>query len=310
MNPTARYQRELATTIARLTPRDGDVPTAISGLFLSRNTTPTPPRPTALRPCFALVVQGARRLTLGAQHLDYGAGAYLVVSTELPVVSRTMKASAGAPLLGLGMTLQSQSIRELLNRIELPPAVATGGPRCVAVHAASEELLEATLRLLRLLERPGDIPALAPLLEQEILYRLLTGPEGAQLLRAMMIDSHSQRIARVLLWLRENYAQPLHMEELAGHAGMSVSSLHQHFKTATAMTPLQYQKQLRLHEARRLMLLEDLDAATAGYQVGYQSPSQFSREYRRLYSLSPRRDVEQLKREPAPARAGRSLPAR
>jgi transcriptional regulator GlxA family with amidase domain len=148
------------------------------------------------------------------------------------------------------------------------------------------------LRLLQLLDRPEDIPAIAPLIEQEILYRLLKGPHGPTLLRLAAIDSPGNKITRAVAWLRQNYTCQLRIEELAGHVGMSVSSLHHHFSAITAMTPMHYQKRLRLHEARRLMLVERLDVGTAGYRVGYQSPSQFSREYSRLYGLSPSRDLD------------------
>jgi AraC-like DNA-binding protein len=174
-------------------------------------------------------------------------------------------------------------------------AAAADGTRGVAVHTAPPELLDATRRLLSLLDTPKDIPAMAPLIEQEILYRLLTGPYGPTLLRIAAIDSPSNKIAKAIAWLRQNYRHQLRIEELAGHVGMSVSSLHHHFSAVTAMTPMQYQKRLRLHEARRLMLVERLDVGSAGYRVGYQSPSQFSREYSRLYGLSPLRDVESVR---------------
>jgi transcriptional regulator GlxA family with amidase domain len=151
------------------------------------------------------------------------------------------------------------------------------------------------LRLLRLLDRPQDVAAMAPLIEQEILYRLLSGPHGARLMHVAMAEGQGQRIARAVAWLRERFDQPLRIEILAEHVGMSESSLHHHFKAVTNMTPMQYQKQLRLHEARRLMLSEGLDVGAAGFNVGYHSPSQFSREYRRLYGLSPARDIEALR---------------
>jgi AraC-like DNA-binding protein len=299
MTSTTRSYRELATIIARFATREGEVPTAISGLFLSRRTSLTQPLHTTQSPCFALVAQGARSLTIAEQIFEYGVGDYLVVALDIPVISRTMRASVDAPLLGFGLTLNSQTLRELVARIDITPPEPRGGARCVAVHTASPDVLDATLRLLRLLDRPEDIPAMAPLIEQELLYRLLTGPFGPRLLQLAMTESQSCRIAKAIAWLRVNFAQPLRVDELAERVGMSVSSLHHHFKASTAVTPMQYQKQLRLHEARRLMLLEDFDAGTAGYQVGYQSPSQFSREYRRLYGLSPRRDVERLKGSPA-----------
>jgi AraC-like DNA-binding protein len=243
-----------------------------------------------------LVAQGAKSLTLGDEVFDYGVGDYLVVSLDLPVVSRVTRATTKNPHLGLGMAIDNARLREVLERVSVPSAAAAVyATRGVAVHTAPPELLGAALRLLRLLGTPKDIPAMAPLIEQEILYRLLTGPYGQTLLRIAAMDSPSNKIAKAAAWLRQNYTYQLRIEELAGHVGMSVSSLHHHFSAVTAMTPMQYQKRLRLHEARRLMLVERLDVGSAGYRVGYQSPSQFSREYSRLYGLSPLHDVESVR---------------
>jgi len=190
------------------------------------------------------------------------------------------------------MKIEADRLKAIMCRVSLETsAIAPDEMRGVAVNTAPAELLDASVRLLRLLARPHDIPAMAPLIEQEILYRLLTGPFGPRLVQIAMTESPSNKIARAIAWLRENFTRPLRVEELSECVGMSVSSLHHHFKAVTAMTPMQYQKQLRLQEARRLMLIERLDVGTAGYSVGYQSPSQFSREYSRLYGLSPLRDV-------------------
>lgn len=287
--PHDPYQ-EMASIITRFTTHDEERPTAIGNLFFSRRSSTTQFVHTAQWPCFALVVQGAKSLTLGPHVHHYGVGDYLVVSLDLPVVSRVTEASIEAPNLGLGMRIEPERLKELLGRIgKVRPAVAP--ERAVAVNKAPSDLLDAVLRLLRLLDRPEDIVAMAPLIEQEILYRVATGPFGPSLLQIAMIETPSNRIAQAVAWLRQNFTRPLRIEELAGHAGMSVSSLHHHFKAVTAMTPMQYQKQLRLHEARRLMLTERLDVGSAGYSVGYQSPSQFSREYSRLYGLPPLRDV-------------------
>jgi AraC-like DNA-binding protein len=283
----------MASIIARFTARDEERPTAIGNLFFSRRTSPTHACVhTSQWPCFALVVQGAKSLTLRSDVYRYGVGDYLVVSLDLPVVSRVTEGSTEAPNLGLGMRIEPDRLKELLGRVSLvrPPATSNH-LRAVAVNQAPPELLDAVLRLLRLLDRPEDIVAMAPLIEQEILYRVLTGPFGPSLLQIAMIETPTNKIAQAVAWLRQNFTQPLRIEELAGRVGMSVSSLHHHFKAVTAMTPMQYQKQLRLHEARRLMLVERLDVGTAGYSVGYQSPSQFSREYSRLYGRSPLRDV-------------------
>jgi AraC-like DNA-binding protein len=283
---------ELAAIIARFAVAEGPYTTGIGSLFFSRYAAPTPHNHTAQWPCFALVVQGAKSLELGAEMYRYGVGDYLVVSLDLPVASRVTEASAARPYLGLGMAIDPERLKEVLARVSPSRAtVSPGETRGVAVNVAPPELLDATLRLLRLLDRPQDIAAMAPLLEQEILYRLLTGPFGPRLLQIATAETPSNRVALAIAWLRENFMRPLRIEDLAEQVGMSVSSLHHHFKAVTAMTPMQFQKQLRLHEARRLMFVEHMDVGTAGYSVGYQSPSQFSREYSRLYGQSPLRDV-------------------
>jgi AraC-like DNA-binding protein len=282
----------MASIIARYATADTEYATRIDGLYFNRRSSPTQPVHTAQWPCFALVIQGAKSVTLGEEVYRYGVGDYLVVSLDLPVASRVTEASREAPHLGLGMAIDPDRLKEAMGRIDLSrSAQATDAMRGVAVNKAPPELIDASLRLLRLLDRPDDIPVMAPLIGQEILYRLLTGPCGPRLMQIATTETPGNTIARAVAWLRENFMQPLRIEELAGRVGMSASSLHRHFKAITAMTPMQYQKQLRLHEARRLMLVERMDVGTAGYAVGYQSPSQFSREYSRLYGTSPLRDV-------------------
>ncbi|GGB96342.1 AraC family transcriptional regulator [Oxalicibacterium flavum] len=289
------YQ-EMADIIARYANEDGECATAIGSLFFKRSSQPTRVVHSAQWPCFALIVQGEKRVTLGSEVFAYGVGDYLMVSMDLPVESCISVASEAEPHLGLGMAIDNERLGELLKRIHIPRSAMSGtGLRGISVHAASMELIDAVLRLLRLLDRPEDIPAMAPLIEQEILYRLLIGPYGAKLLNVAMKDSQGNRIARAAAWLRDNFDQPLRINELAERLNMSVSSLHHQFKQVTAMTPMQYQKRLRLHEARRLMLVDRLDVGTAGHRVGYESPSQFSREYARLYGQSPLRDIESMR---------------
>ena len=290
--------RELAALIARYATEDGDIGTPIDGLFIGRRSAPTEPFHKGQHACFALVAQGAKSVTVGSETHHYGVGSCIVISLDLPVISCVTEASPEVPQLGMGMLINGDRLREVIARLPVPhPAFATAPMRGVGVNQAPPELLDAVLRLLRLLDTPADIPAMAPLIEQEILYRLLTGPDGPRLLNIARADTPGNRIARAVAWLREHYARPLRIEDLAGDCGMSVSSLHHHFKAVTALTPVQYQKQLRLHEARRLMLVEACDAGTAGHRVGYLSPSQFSREYSRVYGLSPLRDIEAA-REP------------
>ena len=289
---------ELATLIARHAAEDGQSPTAIETLFFGRRSSPTQPLHAAQQPCFALVAQGEKSITVGEHTMRYGVGDFLLVALDVPVVSRVTLASAERPHLGVGVMIDTSKLVDLMGRVSAPPsALASGADRglSVTVHRAGEALLDAVLRLVRLLDTPDAIPALAPLIEQEILYHLLTGPCGAQLMQIAQADTPGNKVATAINWLRANFREPLMVETLAGQANMSASSLHQHFKTATGMTPMQYQKQLRLHEARRLMVLESLDVGSAGYRVGYQSPSHFSRDYSRMYGLPPQRDVERLR---------------
>jgi AraC-like DNA-binding protein len=287
---------EITSIIARFASKDGNSATPIENLHVYRGSCPTLPLHAAYRPGFSLIVQGAKRLMLGSDVYVYGAGEYVLTSLDLPVASHVIEASSDTPYLCFTLLIDNERLLELLSRTSISqPALMSVGMRGLAVNVASPELLDASTRLLRLLERPEDIPAMAPLIEQEILYRLLTGPDGPRLMHIARAESQSNKVARAVDWIRLNFVQPLRIEELAERVNMSVSSLHHHFKAVTAMTPMQYQKQLRLQEARRLMLTERVDVGTAGYRVGYQSPSQFSREYSRLYGLPPLRDIEAMR---------------
>ncbi|UAL11977.1 AraC family transcriptional regulator [Caulobacter segnis] len=291
---TADAYAEIASLVARYA--DDERPeSAIEGLYLTRRCSPSGRLHVDQRPSFWLVAGGRKCLTVGDEELHYGVGDCLLVAVDLPATARILQASDADPHLCVGVMINPARLAELIGRLPEQISAAPAGVRGVAVNPASPELLDATLRLLRLLERPRDVAAMAPLIEQEILYRLLSGPQGARLLHIAGTEGQGRRVTRAVAWLREHFAQPLRIEALAEHVGMSESSLHHHFKAVTNMTPMQYQKQLRLYEARRLMLAEGLDVGAAGFSVGYQSPSQFSREYRRLYGLSPARDVEALR---------------
>ncbi|WP_117192582.1 AraC family transcriptional regulator [Rhizobium terrae] len=292
--PFNRYQ-EIASIAARFAPDEGEFQTGIEGLAISRRSTPSAPCHGSYRPCFAMVIQGQKCVQLGSDTINYGPGSYLLTSLDLPVTWRVVEASPESPHFCVTLAINSEKLLDLLNRIDMRKPVMTGiAQRGIVVNDATPELFDAALRFFRLLDNPNDIAAMAPLIEQELLYRILTGPAGDQLISIAIADSHGNRISRAIAWLRENFARTLRIEDLAEHVNMSVSSFHHHFKAITAMTPVQYQKQLRLHEARRLMLFERLDAGMAGHRVGYQSQSQFSREYSRLYGMSPARDVETL----------------
>ncbi len=287
---------EMTSIIARYARKDGDSETAIENLHVFKGSCPTRLQHMAYKPGFSLVLQGSKRLMVGSDVHVYGAGQYVLTSLDLPVASHVTQATADIPYLCFTLFIDSEKLSDLLSKTRIqrvPPS--PDDARGLVVKTAPPELLDASTRLLRLLDNPQDIPAMAPLIEQEISYRLLSGPDGPRLLDMTLAESQSHKVARAVAWLRTNFVQPLRIEDLADHVSMSASSLHHHFKAVTAMTPMQYQKQLRLHEARRLLLTEHVDVATAGYRVGYQSPSQFSREYSRLYGLPPLKDIEAMR---------------
>ncbi len=233
---------------------------------------------------------------VGEDALRYDSSRFLLGTVELPVVSYIAEAMPNRPYLSLQLELDSAQIGALLAQTDLPIAPAPPAPvRGLSVGCVDAPLLEATIRLLRLLERPQHLAALAPLAVQEMLYLLLVGEQGAKLRRIATQSGETQGIVAAIRWLKDNYAQPCRIEEIARRAHLSRSGFHQQFKAVTAMSPLQYQKQLRLQEARRLMLSEEADATTASLRVGYESASQFSREYRRLFGQSPRRDIARLR---------------
>lgn len=283
----------LASHIARFAETEGSHDTAIPGLRFHRISLPNEPTYCFYEPALTIVAQGTKQVLLGEDTLEYDPANYLVTSVDLPVVCQVVSATPGIPFLCLTVALDVRRIGDLMS--ELAPSPSSPAGRGMSVGRLSAPLFDAVLRLVGLLDTPKDIPILAPVIEREILYRLLTGEQGQRLRHIAATGSRTQQIARAIDWLKENYAEPLRIEKLAGIAHMSASSLHHHFKTITAMSPLQYQKQLRLQEARRLMLTESVDAASAGHQVGYESPSQFSREYRRLYGAPPLRDIAQLR---------------
>ncbi|WP_341476952.1 AraC family transcriptional regulator [Sphingomonas oleivorans] len=262
-------------------------------LSLIRASQPTEPRATVYEPALCIVAQGRKRAMLGATIFDYDPAKYLVVSVDLPIVGQVVEASEAEPFLCFRLELDVPALAALL--LEMPRDAGSGDSAGLAVNAITPDLLDPVIRLMRLLERPADIPILAPLAEREILYRLLLCEQGALLRQIALADSRLSQINRAIGWIKRNYAAPFRIETVAREANMSPSSLHHHFKAVTAMSPLQYQKQVRLQEARRLILAERADAATAGFAVGYESPSQFSREYRRLFGAPPVRDAARLR---------------
>ena len=286
----------LAALIERLTGSDGAHSTAIEGLTLYRFSRLGQPFHGVYQPSLCLIGQGRKVVLLGPERFGYDAAHYLLTSVDLPVESHIIEATPRVPYLSLQLDIEPAQIGALLAGGELPNAPAKLAPaRGLSVGEVDAPLLDASLRLLRLLEQPQHIGALAPGIVHEICYRLLAGPQNARLRHIAATSNHGQGVGAALDWIKTNYAEPFCIEEIARRAHMSRSGFHQHFKAVTAMTPLQYQKKLRLQEARRLMLSEHTDAASACYRVGYESASQFSREYRRMFGEAPRRDIARLR---------------
>lgn len=292
-NPTVPLA-ELQTLLARHA--RPDMTTAIDGVLIAKVEKQTTPSTSMSGTVLALIAQGAKRLALGDCIYEYRAGQYLVASVDLPLTGHFTEASPQLPALGFGLTLESAAIAELLLAAEpgvIPRAIGHT-PRGIAVSDASEELLDAVIRLLRLLDRPQDIRTLAPLIKQEILWRLITGDQGAIVRQLGLADSNLTYIAGAVRWIRDHYMQPFHVDDLARMAGMSTSAFYRHFQAVTAMSPIQFQKQIRLQEARLLLATHPTDVTSVAYRVGYSSPSQFSREYRRQFEVSPSQDAAHL----------------
>jgi AraC-like DNA-binding protein len=286
---------ELARKIAAHIHVDGKEATGVPGLSLYRKSAPTECTSAAYEPELIVFVQGEKRINLGGTTYVCDRSTFLLTSIDLPVVSQVTKASREEPILALLLKLEMPTVREILSQEEFQVPEAVSGARGMAVGETSIELLDACSRLLDLLDAPQDIPFLSNLIQREVIYRLLRGPQGKHLRAIATLGEQSNRTAKAVAWLRENYVKPLRVEELASIAQMGVSTLHHHFRSLTAMSPLQYQKQLRLHTARLRMLMGGLDAASAAFEVGYESPSQFSREYSRFFGQPPMRDIKARK---------------
>ena len=288
-------QQELSARVARLAPFDGTHQSALPWLALIRASVPTVCMPTVYQPCLAIVVQGRKRAVLNGEVFHYDALNYLVVSVTLPAMGQVLEASAERPYLCLRLNLDLEEIARLLLELgEHGPSLAAAD-RGLFVARMDEVLLDTVLRMVKLLDTPEDTAVLGPLVQREIYYRMLRGELAHRLVDLAQGEGGTHRIVRAIEWLKQRYAAPLRIEELAGAVHMSASALHHRFKAVTAMSPLQYQKHLRLHEARRLMFADGIDCATAGHRVGYESPSQFSREYRRLFGAPPRAEIARLR---------------
>ena len=288
----------LNASIARWTEKGEQHTTAIPGLSLFRREEPTGPISGLYDPSICMVTQGAKRVQLGEDSYVYDPQHYLITAVHLPTVVQVVEASPTKPYLGLRLKFDHREVSQLMADSNLPAPRTQQSTRGMAIGEVTLPLLAAFQRLLDLLDDQEDIPILAPNIQREIIYRLLVGDQGARLRQIASTGSQSQQIARAIDWLKGNFTRSLRIEDLAAQARMSASTFHHHFRSMTALSPLQYQKQLRLHEARRLMLGEHQDAATAAFNVGYESPSQFSREYNRFFGAPPLRDISKLRQTP------------
>ena len=285
----------MSELMTRFATGDGTWATAISRLSFIRYSTPHQPMPAHYPPCFCLITQGSKSIAVGDDRLVYDAARFVVAAVDLPVIGVVLEATPKKPYLCVMLEIDTQELASLLLDLETPARADAAPRRGLFLGEATAPFVDAVWRLMRLLDTPGDIRALAPLAEREVLYRLLQSNADGRLRDVVAGNGPARRIARSIGWLRSHYDGPLRVERLAAAAHMSPSSFHAHFKRVTAMSPLQYQKLLRLQEARRLLMTDAVDAATAGHRVGYQSPSQFSREYRRAFGTSPGADYRQLR---------------
>jgi AraC-like DNA-binding protein len=283
-----------------------DLATAIDGVRICKADHTAAPESSMSGTVLAIVAQGRKRLALGDRFYDYGPGQYLVASVDLPVTGYVIDAAPGSPALGFGLALEPAAIAELMLQAgpgDLPRSAGSPRPG-IAVSDAPDELLDAVVRLLRLLDRPRDRRTLAPLVKREILWRLMTGDQGDAVRQLGLADSNLRHITRSAQWIRENYARPFRVEEVAQLSGLSVSAFHRNFQAVTSMSPIQFQKHIRLQTARLLLANSPNDITGVGNRVGYDSPSQFSREYRRLFGAPPSSDAERMR-----DRAGRATAA-
>jgi AraC-like DNA-binding protein len=288
--------RKIAISIGSAEKRVTDIP----GLTLTRRTGPTAPASGTYEPSLAVVAQGRKRVDLGRTTFIFDESRFLLTSLDLPIIGQVIEASEQEPFLCLMLKLEMSVVRELLSREEIPVSEAPSDSPAMATGETTAELFSACCRLVELLDHPQDIPFLSGLIQREIIYRILHAPAGGRLRAIATLGDQSNRTAKVIAWIRSNYAKPLRVEDLAQTAGMGVSTLHHHFRALTAMSPLQYQKQLRLQAARGRMLMDGLDAASAAFEVGYESASQFNREYSRFFGQPPMRDIRTLRSPSAP----------
>ncbi|WP_054708587.1 AraC family transcriptional regulator [Bacillus sp. JCM 19041] len=290
-----RDKGELARVIERFTKKDGTYQTVIPALRFIRASHTSEPVHSVYEPSLCIVAQGSKLVMLGNEDFQYGVGSYLTASVHLPITGQVVEASRETPYLSLQLQLDMKQILDIIRASDQEAKHDGVVRRGLMINHMNDTIYDATLRFVRLLETPHDIPILAPTMMREMVYRVLQNDQGEVLRQFALMGSHTQRIAKVIKRLNQDFSLPLRIEKLAEEATMSPSSLYYYFKKITAMSPLQYQKRLRLQEARRLLLSHQVEAAEAAFQVGYESPSHFSRDYARLFSEPPKRDIRYLR---------------
>ena len=287
-------REELVERMARALPEDGSLE-ALPGFFLARLSKPAQSVQAVYRPAFCLVAQGGKKVLLGEEVFRYDPGHYLIFTVDLPVVFQVEEASKDRPYFGLRLDLDPSLVASVMMESGVEAKKGDASVKAIDVSPIDAGMLDAVVRLVRLLDAPDERKFLAPLTIREIVYRLLAGGQGARLGHLLASAGDTRRITRAIGHLREHFDEPLQIDDIARELGMSVSGFHHHFKSVTAMSPLQFQKQIRLQEARRLMLGEDLNAASAAVRVGYEDPAYFSREYKKQFGAPPQRDIARLR---------------
>jgi AraC-like DNA-binding protein len=287
-------REELIERMMRLAP-ENSLLEVFPGIFIYQSLKPTESEISVLKPAFCVIAQGSKDVLLNEELFHYDSGHYLISTLDLPIMSNVVEASEEKPYLNLRIDLDPALIAAVMIESGIETQKSGTGVKAMDVSPVDADLLDAVIKLVKLFDRPDEMKFLAPLIIREIIYRLLKGNQGARLSQLITTEGDAQRISRVVKQLRENIDQPLRIEETARELGMSVSVFHQHFKSVTAMSPLQFQKQLRLQEARRLMLSENMDVASTSFRVGYEDPSYFSREYKKLFGIPPHRDIARLR---------------
>jgi len=295
---------KMAEQLIELTGDSNYLETDISGLHFSRWSHPTAPTSYTHQPSICLIAQGKKRVTLGEDSFLYDTNHFLISSVELPIIANIVEASEDEPYLGVILRLDLPEISQLIVDSELSFTPSKEAHKGIATSELTPSLVDAFSRLIALQSEPDSIKIMAPIIKREIFYRLLNGEQGPRLYQIVTSGNHSQQISKAINWLKHNFIKPLSVGELASNCGMSKSAFYSHFRSVTSMTPLQFQKKLRLNEARRLMLTENLDAMSTTFKVGYESPSQFSREYSRLFGAPPLKDIKALRQSKEAAIAG------